>query len=89
MMILQGFRTLGDGLEVSPGSFDSGSAKGTELGTEVDLTLVHSYNPNVKLVFGYSMYMAEALTHAFRQGNNGLGNANAAEWWYVMADLKF
>jgi len=89
MMILQGYRDLGDGLEVSPGSADSGTVKGTELGTEVDLTLVHSYNPNVKFVFGYSMYMAEALTHTFRQADNALGNANAAEWWYVMADLKF
>jgi len=41
-----------------------GRAHGSELGTELDLTLVHKYNPNVKFVFGYSNFMTESLYHA-------------------------
>jgi len=63
---------------------------GTELGSEVDLTLVHAYNPNVKLVFGYSMFMAETLYHLV-DGNGAATNGvdNQARWAYVMADVKF
>jgi len=65
---------------------------GTQLGSELDLTLVHAYNPNVKIVFGYSQFMSESLYHStIGSGNqaNGLGNDNTADWMYVMADMKF
>jgi len=60
---------------------------GSELGTEVDLTLVHKYNANTKLVFGLSQFMAESLYHSVR--GTGAGQANTARWAYVMADVKF
>jgi len=60
---------------------------GNEIGSEVDLTLVHKYNANTKLVFGYSTFMAETLWHSLK-GTTG-GNANTARWLYVMADVKF
>jgi len=65
---------------------------GSELGSELDLTLVHKYNPNVKLVAGYSQFMAEALWHSMigsgnQDGTNG--HDNTSEWFYVMADVKF
>jgi len=62
---------------------------GSELGTELDLTLVHKYNPNVKLVFGYSQFMAEALYHRIRGTSATVGYENQARWMYVMADVKF
>jgi len=58
-----------------------------EIGTEVDLTLVHAYNPNVKLSFGYSQFMAENLYHMLA-GKTG-DNANSARWAYVQAAVKF
>jgi len=64
-----------------------GRDQGTELGSEVDLTLVHKYNPNVKLVLGYSQFMPEMLYHSVR--GTGGGNANEARWAYLMADVKF
>jgi hypothetical protein len=60
---------------------------GNEIGSEVDLTLVHKYNANTKLVFGYSTFMAESLYHSVK--GSSAGNANTARWAYVMADVKF
>jgi len=62
---------------------------GNELGSELDLTLVHAYNPNVKLSAGYSMFMAETLYHLV-DGNSAVnGYSNQAHWAYVMAAVKF
>jgi len=60
---------------------------GNEIGSEVDLTLVHKYNANTKLVFGYSQFMPETLYHSLK--GTGAGHANTARWAYVMADVKF
>jgi len=80
---------------------DAGSAcrsGGTNLGHELDLTLVHKYNPNVTLSAGYSQFMSEALWHNMYGSENESGDANAknvrgqantAEWIYVQAMVKF
>jgi len=62
---------------------------GTELGSELDITLVHAYNPNVKLVFGYSQFMAETLYHLVDANSAANGYDNVGRWAYVMADVKF
>jgi hypothetical protein len=80
------------------GAFQSGSngsgVLSNDLGQEVDVTLVHKYDSNTKMVFGYSHYFT-TLTHSYL---NGSGAADAAgrvaenddqDWVYVMVDTKF
>jgi len=68
---------------------------GTQLGHELDLTLVHKYNPNVTLSAGYSQFMSENLWHSLygSDGKTGVdaakGQANTSEWIYVQAMVKF
>ena len=58
---------------------------GSDLGQEIDLTLVHKYDSNTKLVAGYSHYFsASALAIVRNAGNN-----DDADWFYLMADTKF
>jgi hypothetical protein len=68
----------------------------TDLGSELDLTLVNKYDANTKIVFGYSHYFTSAT---FGQVNNAGGNALAlatnstrnddSDFMYVMVDTKF
>lgn len=71
---------------------------GTELGSELDLTIVHKYNSNVTFAVGYSQFMSESLWHdMYGSGNNqtdadarnSRGQANTAEWIYAQAMVKF
>jgi hypothetical protein len=66
-----------------------------DLGTELDLTLVHKYDSNTKIAVGYSHYWTSTT---FSQANTGGGsngatagsNANDdADWAYVQIDTKF
>jgi len=61
---------------------------GTHLGDEIDLTLVHAYNANTKLTFGYSVFLPETLMHALR-GSSATKGLDGAQWAYVMAAVKF
>lgn len=69
---------------------------GTDLGEELDITLVHKYASNVKFVYGYSHYWNSNLfaglnnTHN-QDGTNGASTANnnGSDWAYIMADVKF
>jgi len=56
-----------------------------DLGTEIDLTLVHKYDSNTKLVFGYSHYSSTQMMAALRNG----GKNDDSDWAYVMVDTKF
>jgi len=67
----------------------NGRDAGNELGTELDLTLVHGYNPNVKLSFGYSMFMAETLFLRMQGVSATNGYDNQAHWAYAQAAVKF
>jgi len=58
---------------------------GGDLGSEVDLTLVHKYDSNTKLVFGYSHYFSSMALAAVRNS----GNNDDSDWMYVMVDTKF
>ena len=64
---------------------------GTQVAHELDLTLVHKYNPNVTLSAGYSQFMAENLWHSLYGSDDTVdkGQANTAEWIYVQAMVKF
>ena len=65
-------------------------AMDNDLGTEVDITLVHKYDANTTFTLGLSRYMT---TQTFSQVN-GFGNAgsdanNNANWAYLMVHTKF
>jgi len=62
---------------------------GNQLGTELDLTLVHKYSPNVGINFGYSQFMAESLWHLVDGTDQNKGWANTGHWAYVQAKVKF
>jgi len=69
---------------------------GKDLGEELDLTLVHKYASNVKLVYGYSHYWNSNLFAALNGTHNGDGAGAAStsdsgdsDWAYIMADVKF
>ena len=74
-----------------------GAATGADpdLGQELDLTVVHKYDPNTKIAVGYSHYWT---THNFATLNvcgaacNGgaiADNNSDSSWFYVQADTKF
>jgi len=74
-----------------PGSVTNWSK---DLGNEVDLTLVHKYNSNVKVVFGYSHYWNTDLFAALNPLNKKTGVASNtddgdSDWAYMMIDAKF
>jgi len=54
-----------------------------DIGTELDLTLVHKYNANTKIVAGYSVFTADQLFNEQRQ------TTDDADWAYIMFDVKF
>jgi len=79
-----------EGTTVSTGSTLT-QARDSDLGTELDLTLVHKYDSNTKIVMGYSHYWT---TDTFAD-LNGAGTRSAtannddSDWMYVMVDTKF
>jgi len=56
-----------------------------DLGTELDLTLVHKYDANTKIVAGFSHYWSSMTFAALRNSGN---NADS-DWMYLMVDTKF
>ena len=68
----------------------------SDLGTEVDLTLVHKYDANTKIALGYSHYWTTELfgyVNCGVAGNGGtcgaVANNDDADWMYVQIDTKF
>jgi len=67
---------------------------GNDLGQEIDLTLVHKYDANTKIVTGYSHYFT-TVTHSLLNGSAGATEDNTKEnnddqsWFYVMIDTTF
>ncbi len=64
---------------------------GSNLGDEVDVTFVHKYDSNTKIVAGYSHYFT-TVTHSVLNGSGGTAGSNSTEdqdWMYVMLDVKF
>jgi len=69
---------------------------GTDLGNELDVTLVHKYASNVKLVYGWSHYWNTNLFAGLNNTHNQNGSGGAStlnnsdsDWAYIMADVKF
>ncbi|MDP6336030.1 MAG: hypothetical protein QGH98_07295, partial [Nitrospinaceae bacterium] len=61
------------------------------LGEEIDVTFVHKYDSNTKIVAGYSHYFT-TVTHSILNGSGGTAGSNSAEdqdWMFVMLDMKF
>mgnify|MGYP003958378689 FL=1 len=64
---------------------------GNDLGQEIDVTLVHKYDSNTKIVAGYSHYFT-TVTHGYLNGSGGTAGRTAMDgqdWMYVMMDTKF
>jgi len=65
---------------------------GNDLGQEIDLTLVHKYDANTKIVTGYSHYFT-TLTHSLLNGSgagdNTTNNTDDQSWFYMMIDTTF
>jgi len=62
----------------------------TDLGDEIDITLVHKYNPHTKVVIGYSQFWGSNTFYAL-EGAAGakVGAQDQPQWAYVMFDVKF
>mgnify|MGYP001337148171 CR=1 FL=1 len=75
-----------EGVAVSSGS-SMNEARSSDLGEELDLTLVHKYDSNTKIVMGYSHYWT-TMTFALLNAGNDAANDNS-RWMYVMVDTKF
>jgi len=72
------------------GSVGTGNLNG-DLGTEIDVVLVHKYDSNTKIVGGYGHYFG---TSAFGVLNGGGGTAGSnssddQDWAFLMVDTKF
>ena len=72
------------------------NAMDPDLGSELDVTLVHKYDANTKIVFGISKYWTSYTFATLNRGPGALGNTvNAAQsnddadWGYIMIDTKF
>ncbi|MBT7521604.1 MAG: hypothetical protein HN646_04975 [Nitrospina sp.] len=65
---------------------------GNDLGQEIDITLVHKYDANTKIVTGYSHYFT-TLTHSLLNGsgagNSSVDNTDDQSWFYMMIDTTF
>jgi hypothetical protein len=62
-----------------------------DLGQEIDVTLVHKYDSNTKIVAGYSHYFT-TRSHGILNGSGGTAGVSASDdqdWMYVMVDTKF
>jgi len=64
---------------------------GSDLGSEIDVVLIHKYDANTKMIFGYGHYWS---TTAFSMLNGGGGTAGSnsnddQDWMFVMLDTKF
>ena len=71
------------------------TAMDPDLGTEVDLTLVHKYDANTNISVGYSHYFTTTTFAQLNEGagdNGGTNGSNAnddADWAYVQVHTKF
>jgi hypothetical protein len=63
-----------------------------DLGQEIDVTLVHKYDANTKIVAGYSHYFT-TKTHSLVNGSGtdtvGTDADDDQDWMYLMVDTKF
>jgi len=65
------------------------NALDTDLGQEIDITLVHKYDANTKIVAGYSHYLSTHTLAALNDQGGNRGDNQDQDWMYVMIDTKF
>ncbi len=63
-------------------------ASDNDFGQEIDLTVAHQYNSNVKITGGYSHYWA-TQTFGDVQSRASTTGSDDADWFYVNASIKF
>jgi len=76
------FEVEADNLTDKVQNLNTGSVD-EDLGTELDLALVHKYNANTVISAGYSIFTADQLFNEQRQ------TTEDADWAYVSFDVKF
>jgi len=75
-------------------TFQTGNIGDDDIGQELDITLVHNYNPSTNIVFGYSHFFAddlmEDINHRF-QGADSTSTTDGedGDWAYIMLDMQF
>ena len=74
----------------------SDTSMSPDLGSEIDLTVVHKYDANTKIVAGYSHYMTTYTFAEINATNNtatgdpgGSNNNDGSDWAYVQVHTKF
>jgi hypothetical protein len=70
---------------------NAAGALGNDLGQEIDVTFVHKYDSNTKIVAGYAHYFT-TLSHGYLNGSGGTAGRNSTDdqdWMWVMMDTKF
>jgi len=85
-------RAAGGGAFAAGATTNGTGVLSNDLGQEIDVTLVHKYDSNTKLVFGYSHYfttLSHSLLNGSGGGDNGMNNNKGQDWMYVMMDTKF
>jgi len=77
-----------EGTAVSTSTLDS--ARDSDLGTEMDLVLIHKYDPNTKILFGYSHFWTTATFAILNgAGTPNVENDDNSDFLWVMVDTKF
>lgn len=71
----------------SQGVTGAGSSK--DLGSEIDLTLVHKYNANTTISAGWSHFWQEEGFEVVNSNASSTANNTTADWAYLMFDVKF
>jgi hypothetical protein len=67
------------------------SSLDSSLGQEIDVTFVHKYDSNTKIVAGYSHYFTTNTMGMLNSSGGTIGRTamNDQDWMYVMIDTKF
>jgi len=80
-----------DTIRANTSAVTTQGAMDPDLGQEIDLTLVHKYDANTKIVLGYAHYFS-TTTHSQLNGGGGTAGSNSnddQDWMFVMIDTKF
>jgi len=70
-------------------SAEDNAAGNDDIGEEIDVTVVHKYSPNVKMLLGFSYFMGDSNFTNGSNYSNAAGRDDDASWLYAMVHLKF
>jgi Alginate export len=68
---------------------EDNAAGSDDIGEEIDVTLVHKYSPNVKMLLGFSYFMGDSGFTNGSNYSNAAGRDDDQSWVYAMVHLKF